>query len=447
MEKKTLSLFMAMAVLLLSMASYAQNRPNETLDFKVVLSFKATSVELHEYAPTYVDIPMTMVGENTYTAQLGYNPGGYNFNVSWYDVDYNHVEHWAGAGNTNYNPIIPTGFFPHGIKSCQIYVNGQLLNNRFTIQNSSNNGLNIAFTLNTDGSIIPNYSFNPHLKIDDRVPVEAHHHTGRTNLNGPPSDKEYLTGWIVVLSDNTTPNNSIVEMDYLRVYGWSNNDWHLIASEDYDYFTSPDKGKLFIRYPFFPEGFDGTGPMSGSANNGILTFAPSTERRSVWHLWTPQTFSAHGTYDGFKVVARLRILGEASAQVGLDFKDLQYNTFELGVSDWSFGHTSEWQEVVYDSRSFSVGFTEEPTTIKGSVLFNWPSGGNYISMTFEKMKVGNYTAQVFDASGKVVSVRDFYLGGSDGEFHLPIGDIPNQLLICKLIGEGGEFRGKIRRNH
>ncbi|MCE1167578.1 MAG: hypothetical protein LWX70_05720 [Sphingobacteriia bacterium] len=445
MKKRFTPFILTMLVFMASVVSIAQNSPNEVLEFKVVLSFKATSVVFHEYNPVSNDIPMTQLGENTYIAQIGYYPGGYNFNISWNDLEYNHLLHWAGAGNTYSDSIRPSGFFPHGIKSCQIYVNGQLLNNRFTIQNSGNNGLNIAFTLNIDGTIIPNYTFNPHLKIDDRVPVEAHHHAGHTNIYGPPVDKEYLTGWIAVVSDNTTPNNSSVEIDYLRVYGWSNNDWQLISTENYDYFSSPEKGKLYVRYPFFPAGFDGTGPMSGSANSGILTFSPSDERRSVWHLWTPQTYSAHGSFDGYKVVARMRILGEAAAQVGLDFKNLQSTTFELGVSDWYFGHTAEWQEVVFDSRSFGVGLLEGPSAPHGSVRFDWSSANGCISLTFEKMKVGNYSAQVFDAFGRVVLVQEFYLGGANGEFHLPVGDIPDQLLICRLICDGREFRGKVTR--
>ncbi len=445
MKKRITRFVLTMLVFMVSIVSTAQNRPNEVLELKIVLSFRAISVVFHEYAPAFLDIPMTQVGENTYITQLDYFPGGYHFNISWIDLEYNHQLHWAGAGNTYSDSIHPSGFFPHGIKSCQIYVNSQLLNNRFTIQNSSNNGLNIAFTLNSDGTIIPNYTFKPHLKIDDRVPVEAHHHAGHTNIYGPPVNKEYLTGWIAMVSDNTTPNTSIVEIDYLRVYGWSDNDWHLISTEDYDYFSSPEKGKLYVRYPFFPRDFDGTGPMSGIANNGILTFSPSDERRSVWHLWTPQTYSAHGVYDGYKVVARLRILGEAAAQVGLDFKNLQGTTFELGVSDWYFGHTAEWQDVVFDSRSFSVGLNESPSALNSSVKFDWSSACDCISLAFERMKVGNYTAQVFDASGKVVLVREFYLGGSDGEFNLKVGGIPDQLLICRLIGEGCEFRGKVVR--
>lgn len=86
-----------------------------------------------------------------------------------------------------------------------------------------------------------------------------------------------------------------------------------------------------------------------------------------------------------------------------------------------------------------------PSALHGSVRFDWSSANDFISLTFEKMKVGNYSAQVFDASGRVLLVREFYLGGANGEFHLPVGDIPDQLLICRLICDGREFRGKVTR--
>ena len=95
------------------------------------------------------------------------------FNISFDLPEYSIYNWWIGSGNTYTDSLIPNRFDPHGLKYGKIYINNQLIDNSYTIKNSTNDGLNISVQINSDNSIIPLIDQSlDHLKIDDRIPQE-----------------------------------------------------------------------------------------------------------------------------------------------------------------------------------------------------------------------------------------------------------------------------------
>jgi hypothetical protein len=354
MKKKQLFAILIAMCIFFSM-NMAIGQTKEAVNVRVVFPFEAANVLLHLWTPCCSTYTLEITGENEFSVDL---PG--IFNLMMFNIEFDVPEHfltswWIGGGNTYSGTLEPNRFDAHGLKYGKIYINDQLLDNRYTVVNGNGDGLNIYVKIDTsNGAISPHTSATfVHQLIDDRIPAEVHHHTAYLNTSLPQPEHVKIAGWATAITDNNILNDSQIEIDFIKLYGRKNNQLTLLTANDYLSFDPENDGGLYYRYPFFPYTHDWHDPMPGSVSNGILTINTSQNRMKVWHWWTHTIDSPNGfDYDSYKLVCKMRITGHSMVQLGIDFKDQWWSIDELGVSDWHFHNNGQWQEVVFDTQDF-----------------------------------------------------------------------------------------------
>lgn len=354
-KKQLLALLVAMCSLFTIIT--AKGQTEGTVNVRVVFPMEVSNVRLHLWNPCCSIFNMNVTGENEFSVEV---PGIVNtmlFNVQFDMPAHFITSWWIGGGNTYAGNLVPNRFDSHGLKYGKLYINNQLLDNRYTVLNDGGNGLNISVKINADSTISPNVEPNyDHLLLDDRVPAEVHHHKAYLNTELPQPQHIKIGGWATAITDNTILNESQIEIDYISVYGRKNNQLTPLKENNYSSYDPVNDGGLYYRYPFFPWTHDWHDPMPGTVSNGILTIQTSENRMKVWHWWTHNYTSPNGfDYDSYRVVCKMKITGHVLVQVGIDFRDQWDNVAELGVSDWHFHNNGEWQEVVFDSQDFASG--------------------------------------------------------------------------------------------
>jgi hypothetical protein len=418
---------------------------------RIVFPFNPTNVVLHLWGSYTRDFNMASTGTNEYSVTIPDINQFMLFNVSYDLPEYNITNWWIGSGNEYRGDIKPNRFDAHGLKLGKIYINNQLINNAYTIENGYDTGLNIAVKINDDNTIEPHKISNrKHLFIDDRIPAEVHHRYPYLNTQLPQANHVRISGWLQALTDNNIIGDSKIEVDYIRVYGWNGNDSVLLVAHEYNSYDPNNDGGLYLRYPFFPEGFDQHSRMPGSAKDGILTFYPSDVRDSVWHWWshwhdTPIAFN----FDSYKMISRIRITGHAVVQGGIDFRDAAEKTYELGVTDWYYENGGEWQEVIFDSRSFKT--TSGKTIIesgKSTDLQLVVQHDGYL-LKYAGLIPGDYRFSLYDLQGQLLMNKQITIDDVAGK-QLIKSDFVNQhqILVFELSNQRGmNLTGKqIQRN-
>jgi len=378
---------------------------NQTAHVRIVFPFNPTNVVLHLWGSYTQDFPMSKSGTNEYSVTIPGINQFMLFNVSYDLPEYDITNWWIGSGNEYRNEKFPNRFDAHGLKFGKIYINHQLINNAYTVENGYDTGLNIAVRINDDNTIEPHkIAERKQLFIDDRIPAEVHHRYPYLNTQLPQANHVRITGWLQALTDNNIIGDSKIEVDYVRVYGRRGNDSVLLVSHEYDSYNSNDDGGLYLRYPFFPsQEFDDNDPMPGTVKDGILTFNPSDVQDKVWHWWshwhqTPMIFD----YDSYKMVCRIRISGHAVVQGGIDFRDAAEKTYELGVSEWYFENGGEWQEVVFDTRYFQNTSVNSGVTNDNKVEHMLTSHHQGFLLRYANFSPGEYLFNLFDVTGKLL---------------------------------------------
>lgn len=374
---------------------------NQSAQVRIVFPFNPTNVVLHLWGSYMQDFTMTKSGTNEFSFTVPDINQYMLFNISYDLPDYNIMNWWVGSGNVYQNEMIPNRFDAHGLKFGLIYINNQLINNAYTAENGYNTGLNIAVKINDDQTIEPyKMTNNKYVFVDDRIPAEVHHHYSYLNTHLPLANHVRITGWLQALTDYNIIGDSKIEVDYIRVYGRRGLDSVLLASHEYNNYDATNDGGLYLRYPFFPAGFDQHMPMPGTVKDGILTFYPSDVSKKVWHFWSkwnelPNTFN----YESYKMVARIRINGHAVVQGGIDFRDAAEKTYELGVTDWYFENCGAWQEVVFDTKTFITN--DNPVITKNTPTeLHLSIHNDNIILNYKGLTPGNYTINLFDVQGK-----------------------------------------------
>jgi len=402
----------------------------QTANVRIVFPFNPTNVVLHLWGSYSQDFPMSKSGTNEFSVTVPDVNQYMLFNVSYDLPEYNTTNWWIGSGNVYRNEKIPNRFDAHGLKFGMIYINNQLLNNAYTVENGYNTGLNIAVKINDDKTIEPyKMTSNKYLYVNDRIPVEVHHRYPFLDTTLPRPNHIRISGWMQALTDNYIIGDSKIEVDYIRVYGRRGNDSALLVSHEYDSYDPNEDGGLYLRYPFFPAGFDQHTPMPGTVKDGILTFNPSDVRDKVWHWWshwhnTPTTFD----YDSYKMVSRLRITGHAVVQGGIDFRDAAEKTYELGVSDWHFENGGEWQEVVFDTRHFIKSAANSGVMNEVSVEYQLIPHIEGFMLRYANFVAGDYYFNLFDTTGKLLQSERVRIENSGG-LMLIKSDYVNQLRV------------------
>lgn len=340
-----------LAILLTLFSGCLNPLESNGISIKVEFPFSAKNVKLHIWGPYSEIISMTETGNGLFIADVAYMDEMI-FNISYDLPEYSVNSWWVAAGNTYKGALIPNRFDPHGIKYAKIWINNLPIDNSFVVQNPSGDGLNIAFTIKKNNLIVPlSDNKETFMQIDDRVPAEVHHRFKYKNTSYPlPGDID-IAGWMNAVTGDCQSQNCLIEVDYVRLFGRTGNQLQLLAENEYNQFSANNDGGLYLRYPFFPAGYDQHESMPGNTNSGILTIYPSQSPDKVWHWWTPHYQSFDGFhFDSYVMVCKLRIEGNVIVQAGIDFKDRQNVTHELGCSDWYFENGGTWQDVVFDTK-------------------------------------------------------------------------------------------------
>lgn len=419
---------------------------SQSAHVRIVFPFNPSNVVLHLWGSYSQDFAMSHSGTNEFSVTI---PGVNQymlFNVSYDLPAYSITNWWIGAGNEYRAERVPARFDAHGLKYGKVYINNQLINNAYTVENGYETGLNIAVRIKDDTTIEPHKIAGiNHLFVDDRIPAEVHHRYSYLNTQLPNANHIRITGWLQALSDNNTFGKSKIEVDYIRVYGRKGNDSVLLVSNEYSSYSSHEDGGLYQRYPFFPPGFDQYIPMPGTVTDGVLTFYPSDVRDMVWHWWshwhnTPISFN----YDSYKMISRIRITGHAVVQGGIDFRDAAEKTYELGVSGWYFEKGGEWQKVVFDSGTFqNSSVTPSVNNVKVAHLV--VSGNEGFMLRYANLDPGEYCIYLFDVAGKLLKSYEVSLYNHDGLLIMKSENVNNNKVFLYEIknSTGTVFRGKL----
>jgi len=420
------------------------SQSNDSINVRVIFFFNPQNVVLHLWDPCCQDLIMIENEPNEFSSLLTNINDRLLFNISFDIPEYSIDNWWIGAGNSYTDTLVPNRFDPHGLKYGKIYINNQLIDNSYTIKNSDNNGLNISVKINNDNSIIPLYDESHiHLKIDDRIPQEVHHHNAYRNINVPYSDDNDINGWVIALTDNNILDSCKIEVDYVRLYGRINDNLILFVENEYNTYSSLNDGGLYLRYPFFPPGYDQHDPMPGTVSNSILTFYPSQNIRKVWHWWTPHYISTNGfDYDSYRMECRLRIFGHALVQAGVDFRDENNHIHELGVSDWYFENNGAWQDVVFDTKSINMS-TLKLKKPDNKLLLSYVKSENSLHLNYSDMTPGNYRFQLFNIEGQCLTKINVYLKSQSGEVLIPVHILKDSILVYCLSNRHLTFNGKV----
>ena len=338
------------AILLVLLPGCTRPMENTEINISIEFPFNASNVKVHVWSPYSAEFSMIEMGSGRFMADLPYG-NEMLINVNYDLPEYAIVNWWAAAGIKYTGNMKPNRFDPHGIKYARIRINNQEIDHRFVVPNSSGDGLNIAFTFDKKNMVVPKGGNQEIItRFDDRVPSEVHHRFKYHNTSYPLSDDIDVAGWMNAITGENLLHDCKIEIDYVRLYGRTGNQVDLLAENEYFTFSSTIDGGLYLRYPYFPKGYDEHDPMPGNASEGVLTIYPLQTPDKVWHWWTPHHLSYSGfRYDSYVMVCRLRIQGNVIVQAGIDFKDRRNTTHELGCSDWHFENGGNWQEVVFDT--------------------------------------------------------------------------------------------------
>jgi len=128
-------------------------------------------------------------------------------------------QHWWVAGRNSYlGSKIPNRLDCHGIKYVECFLNDQRIDYQYTVVNDPQNGMNIKFIFNSDGTFSPVQRPVPFF-YDERIPTEVTHRRKYVDTNVPNDIQRFPLAWVQVITDNSQTENAWVEVDYLRLYG------------------------------------------------------------------------------------------------------------------------------------------------------------------------------------------------------------------------------------
>lgn len=420
------------------------------VNVKVVFPFTVENVHLEIWEPYYNNIILTESGHNEFSCNLKDLKEHMLFYI-YYFLPQNKDTLYIASGNKYEGDKIPNRFDAYGLKYGKIYLNNQLLDNSFTVANFPGNsvtGLNISAQIISDSCFIPYYGESRHVNIDDRIPSEVAHRYKYLDKGLIYNSGTSITGWAIAINDNNIIDTSKIEVKYIRLYVFKNNVSTLLDNKEYKGnkgFSSQNDGGLYYRFPFFPEG-DSHIDMPGTTNDSVLTFSPSSMPNKVWHWWTDRKESNGFDYDAYKVECKFRMKGHALVQVGIDFK-VNDSIKELGVSDWYFEKNGEWQNAVFDTRTFNNSLTEVKNIeiLKPDFNLYMNKKSNRINVDYNYISKGDYILSLYDTSGKLIYTRSFHTNISNDSFSFNISNKYPDLMIYKLTNENHIlFKGKIK---
>ncbi|NLH51469.1 MAG: hypothetical protein GX459_01330 [Bacteroidales bacterium] len=182
----------------------------------------------------------------------------------------------------------------------------------------------------------------------DIIPDEVAHKKGYIQYLTPPNNFKAVTGWITAIHDKRSPEDSWIEIDYIRIYARFNGSDKLLSKNEYN--DGIAEGGLFMRQPWFGSNYNIPIPYEFSSS-GCLILRTSSKPDNVWHVWNKQWPRAvvPPNIERCWLEVKCRITGSALIQLGLDYwreptsfyAGYNVNNIEAGVSDWYF-KSGEW---------------------------------------------------------------------------------------------------------
>ncbi|HEY5592776.1 MAG TPA: hypothetical protein VIK55_17375 [Paludibacter sp.] len=422
---------------------------NDSVDVRMVMPFKASNMIIHLYNRGEPDFAMYQSALNEFRVKVPKGDGYFLFNIS-YVPEFNDDEIWFIAGGKLYSDtLLPSRFDSHGIKYGKLYINNQLLNYTYTIDNKQspkNRGLNISVNVNNDGSIFPAYNDTDiRYELDTRIPTEVAHRYGFVNTAVPSLNDIKVCGWMQAIIDTSYSGIGKVEVDYIKLYGFTGNNSTFLKENEYNTTYSPDNdGGLYYRFPFFPKG-DYHDRMPGNIKDGILTFYPSDSPKKVWHWWTPQFESANGfNFYSYKTVCRIRLTGPISVQAGIDFRDSsEKNIHELGVSEWYFENGGDWQIVTFDSKAYLTDLVK-PELVESRISLEVLKSKGFLKIKYFNLEPGNYVLCLYNIEGKKLVEINVIIKSNDKESTISLPVVFDNMVILYRLSNGViSLKGKV----
>lgn len=423
--------------LLLIVASISAKAQYDSVTIKVVFPFEATNVMLDGWSP-WSQSTMEQTGLKEFSKRVP-RENSYCFYIKYDVPEFDLYSIFIAGGETFEYPKIPERFDSHGIKYTKVYIDNRLINSLYTVLNEQSNGMNICFK--KEGNSITPWNDSEHVPLfhDDRIPSEVHHHNSYLNTFVPGPNDINVVGWAVALSDREIADSCKMEIDYIRIFGRLGTNLILLESQEYNAYDPGNDGGLYMRHPFFPEGYDEHDTMPGELSGGVLTLNVYQRPDKVWHWWTPRFYAASFSYDSYRVECRVRTTGHAVIQVGIDFRNAQDSVSELGVSDWAFENNGEWQTVVFDSEDF---LTSVPEHIVPQNSIEISCSQQMLTIKNKSMALGNYTLELISVDGKVIHNAAIQLNEEITSMPVSI-SCEKQILLYRIYSPLNKYSGKV----
>ena len=237
-----------------------------------------------------------------------------------------------------------------GIRAKSLKINGIQIDKSYIVFGNTNDYVQFSITVASDGAITPGPGTSPN--IDERIPPEVTWPEPYNKYPVPPSEYKAMLMWMQALHDDRKSGNSIVEVDYIKLYCRVGEVDQLVSEDN---FSSSYGGALYIRRPFFltDEHLSMNATISSS---GYMIFYPSDNASRVWHWWSTRGSVPSGAQQCWGE-ARVRITGPAVVQAGGDYYttinappspgSVPRNPLEAGVGKWYF-ESAEWQLVTFN---------------------------------------------------------------------------------------------------
>ena len=397
--------------------------------------FHPDTVMIDGFFTNWEDSLMTKLNDGTYQYDAGSLTSGhdYIFNAGFKLFPYNHLNYF----------YISTGYLNLSrIMYARVYLNDQLINSTYVWGDN-----NMHFRINNDGSI--HAANNPvNQNIDDRIPPEVHWPFAdiHDSTDFPDSKQTQVSGWVQVLNDNNYTEQSKIEVDYIKLYARTETKDILLDSTEYFSFDQANDGGLYMRYPFFPIGYDDShDSMPAIVTNGYLIFNPSSERNKVWHFWNPKYPRArtNPNYTSYWFEIKYRITGKACIQVGIDFRDINNITKEGAVSNWNFeSYDGLFHTLIVDTKHpilTSININRMLIPKEFHLFHNYPNPFNpSTKIVFQIPQSEFVNLTVYNSVGKrVATLVKSKLNGGSHTVDFNAVNLPSGIYIYKM--QAGKF--------
>lgn len=183
------------------------------------------------------------------------------------------------------------------------------------------------------------------------APEESVHPNSYLRHPTPPEGFPVVVGWMQAIDITGQGEESLVEIDWMRLYCQVDGADVLLKEDTFDAETvAMSSYGLYLRDPWFGQD-DYHESMPFLVEDSLLVMEPHLNPDRVYHWWN--TSRAEIPVGATKVwfEARVRITGGAGVQAGMDYwisTDADWCGWdvcnsEAGASDWFGNSTSEWQ--------------------------------------------------------------------------------------------------------